>query len=159
MVTPPGPEQEAGAEWQGGCRSVVNLIRTGGDFLINCGAKEREAPEAFLFFLYHRPASYPDRRGEIHHCVIVTRHADSQGRSLHERHRVFVSALQKQTVGSFLRKPAAVCVSFPMTGSGPVESAGPFIRLESVLPVVALAPGSSGALIAKTSIINGKLFL
>lgn len=61
-------------------------------------------------------------------------------------------------LGLFKEAGSRVCL-FSTASSGPVESAEPFIWLESVLPVVALAPGSSGALIAKTSIINDKLFL
>lgn len=61
-------------------------------------------------------------------------------------------------LGLFKEASSRVCL-FCTANPGPVESAEPFIWLESVLPVVALAPGSSGALIAKTSIINDKLFL
>lgn len=84
----------------------------------------------------------------------MAQHADSQGRSLRVEIQSLCFLLARTNCGLFKWAGSRVRLS-----TGPVESAEPFIWLESVLPVVALAAGSSGALTAKTSIINDKLFL
>lgn len=107
--TQPWPEQEAGAEWLSGCRSTVSLIRTGGDFLINCRAKSTRhrrlfslPPAGFVPWLLWRDSS-PRYR---HTACRLTRLLSA--REIRSLCFLFANCWVS------LRKQAAVCVSFPL---------------------------------------------